>query len=140
MPYLPLACEPTLAHSTSRSRANQRSLTGSDSLPVEFGPPPGPVRAQRPVRARGVRAVENPVLPGRQAAEDLGLDRLGPGEPVVRLQPGQRVGTERRTLLDGDPHLLVPVDVVRGERDQAELLGLRRLQRLAGPLLRRSQS
>src|SRR5882757_4779747 len=60
-------------------------VTESDSLSVEVGALPGAVLAQRTVGARGVRAVEDPVLPGGQPAEDLGFQRLGAGEAVVRL-------------------------------------------------------
>src|ERR1700756_6062669 len=81
-------------------------------LLVEVGPLARAVGAQRAVRPRGVRAVENPVLPGGQPPEDLRLDGLRAGEPVVGLEAGQRVGGERRALLDRDPHFLVPVDVI----------------------------
>ena len=103
----------------------------SDSLPVEVGTLPGAEFAQRAVRAGRVGPVEDPVLPGRQPAEDLRLHRLRAGEAVVRLQPGERVRAEAGPLLDRDADLFFPVDVVGREGDQAELLGGIGLQRLA---------
>ena len=40
------------------------------------------------------RALEDPVLPGGQPAEDLRLHRLGAGEAQVRLHAGERVGRQ----------------------------------------------
>src|SRR5439155_1686938 len=81
------------------------------------------VDLERALRADSVRALEDPVLPRREAAEDLALERLGPAEPNRRLHTGERVGRERRALLERDADLVVPVDVVRCERDEP---GLRR--------------
>src|SRR5580704_12237885 len=107
-------------------------LARSDSLPVEVGALAGAEPSERAVGPRGVGPVEYPVLPGRQAAEDLGLHGFRAGEPVVGLQAGQGIGAEAGPLLDRDPDLLVPVNVVGGEGDQAEAFGLLGLQRLAG--------
>src|SRR5213076_3221387 len=70
-----------------------------------------------------VRPHEDPVLPRREAAEYLGLERLRAGETEVRLQAGQRVGAHRRALLDRQAHLLLPVEVVGGEGDETGLVG-----------------
>ena len=77
------------------------------------------VRRQRALLADGVRPLEDPVLPGRQAAEDLRLHRLGPDEAQVGLHAGQRVGRQRRAALDRQPHLVVPVELVGRERHEA---------------------
>src|SRR4051795_12364306 len=100
---------------------------GSDPLPVEVGALPGAELAQRAVRTGCVRSGEDPVLPGGQPTEDLRLQRLRPGEPVVGLEAGERVRAEARPLLQADADLLLPVDVVRREGDEPELLGLDRL-------------
>src|SRR5512142_512786 len=92
--------------------------------PVEAGPLTGAVFPQCAVRAGRVRAGENPVLPGRQPSEDLGLDGFRTGETVVRLQAGQRVGAEAVPLLDRDADLLRPVDVIGCEGDQADVLSV----------------
>src|SRR3954447_9557703 len=93
-----------------RSGAKRRAA--SDPRAVELGAPAGAEAAQRAVRTGRVGTVEDPVLPGGQAAEDLRLERLRPGEPVVGFQAGERVGAEGRPLLDGEADLLRPVDVV----------------------------
>src|SRR5690242_20866291 len=50
---------------------------------------------ERAVLAGGVGAGEDPVLPGRQPAEDLGLEGLGADEPERLLHAGQGVGRQR---------------------------------------------
>ena len=100
---------------------------------------PVPNLRSAPSGPDGVGPVEDPVLPGGQPAEDLGLHRLRAGEAVVRLQAGQRVRAEAGALLERDAHLLVPVDVVGGEGDQAELGRVLGVQRLARPLLDRGE-
>src|SRR4051794_14825374 len=57
----------------------------SGSFPVELRPPLLPVHLQRALLADGIRTLEDPVLPGGEAAEDLRLERFGPGESQVRL-------------------------------------------------------
>src|SRR5438105_4853258 len=52
---------------------------------VEFRARLRAVGGQRPLLADGVRTNEDPVLPRREAAEDLGLHRLRPGEAQVRF-------------------------------------------------------
>src|SRR5580692_13211129 len=99
----------------------------SGSVAVEHARLPGAVTAEGALGTGRVRPGEHPVLPGGQTAEDLGLGCFLAGEPQVRLHPGERVRAERGALLAGDADLVVPVQLVRGERDQAEVKGLRRL-------------
>src|SRR5919112_3723111 len=78
---------------------------------------------ERALRADGVGALENPVLPGREPAVNLRVERLGAGEAKARLHPRQRVGRERGALLDGDANLVLPVKIVGREGDEARLFG-----------------
>ena len=76
-------------------------------------------RAEAPqgtLGAHGVGPLEDPVLPGGQPAEDLGLHGLGPGEAEVGLHAREGVRREAGALLEREPHLVVPVDLVRRER------------------------
>ena len=70
-------------------------------------------------------------MPGAQATEDLGLERLRPGKAQARLHAGQRIGRERGPFFNGESHLVFPVDVVRDESDEAERLRVRRFERSA---------
>ena len=92
---------------------------------------PLPYTLSAPFGPDGVRALEDPVLPRREAGEDLALERLGPGEAERRLHAGERVGREGGALLDGDAHLVVPVDVVGRERHEPGLGGGRGVEVLA---------
>src|SRR5215467_2101156 len=92
-------------------------------LPLELRPLGLAVEGERAVLARRVGAGEDPVLPGRQAAEDLGLERLGADEAQRLLHAGQRVRRQRRALLDRDAELVLEVDVVGRDRRDAERLG-----------------
>src|SRR4249919_4043814 len=89
------------------------------------------VQFQGALLADRVRALEDPVLPGGQPSEDLGLHRLGAAEPQVRLHAGERVGGEARALLEEDADLVLPVDVVEREGDEAELFRRLGIERLA---------
>src|SRR5215468_2109894 len=104
-------------------------LARSGPLPLELRPLGLAVQGERAVLAGRVGAGEDPVLPGRQAAEDLGLQGLGADEPERLLHAGQRIGRQRRALLDGDAELVGEVDVVGRDRRDAELLGLLRRDR-----------
>src|SRR5688572_18078938 len=98
---------------------------GSSSHPfrIEGRAQTGAVTLERAFGADRVGALEDPVLPGRQPAEDLGLHRLRTGEAEVRLEPGERVRREARALLDRDADLVFPIDLVQGRGHEA---GLRR--------------
>src|SRR5271163_1410199 len=112
----------------SPARAGEGAL---DPAPVEFAASAGAVALQRAALADGVRTLEDPVLPGREAAEDAGFHRLRPGEAKVRLHSGHRVGREARALLEEDAHFILPIDVVEDKRHETELVGLIGSQRLA---------
>src|SRR5262249_19558921 len=107
-------------------------LMVSGPPPVERGPLAGlPVERERASLSARVRPREYPVLPCREPAEDLGLERLRTNEAEVRLQAGQRVGAHRRALLDRQAPLLPPVEVVGREGDEAGLVGRRGVERAA---------
>src|SRR5678816_931725 len=92
----------------------------SRAPPVELGPLARlAVDAERALRAGRVRAREDPVLPRGEAPEDLHIERFGSDEAEARLHARQRVRAHRRALLDGESDLVVPVDLVGGERHQA---------------------
>src|SRR5215203_1952896 len=89
------------------------------------------VELERALAADRVGALEDPVLPGAEAAENLGLHRLRPGEAQICFHAGQRVRRETRALLEHDPQLVVPVIGFDDCRDEAELVCLLGLQRRA---------
>src|SRR5436189_5655221 len=91
----------------------------------------GAVAAQRAVFADRVGALEDPVLPRREAREDFRFHGLGTYEAQIRFHAGETVGREGRALLQEHPHLVVPIDVVEREGDEAELFGLLRIERRA---------
>src|SRR5215218_9236308 len=98
----------------NRKTSNPHSpFTLSRSFVIELRLRRLAVVRERPLRADGVGALENPVLPGREPAVNLGVERLGAGEAQGRLHAGQRVGGERGTLLDGDADFVLPIEVVR---------------------------
>src|SRR5207247_7626200 len=75
------------------------------------------------VLANRVGASENPVLPSGKPAEDARLHAFLAREAEIRFHAGERVGREARALLDRDAHLLVPVEIVGREGDQAQFGG-----------------
>src|SRR5207248_1114313 len=83
-------------------------------------------------------AAEDPILPRREPAENLRLHRFRPGEAQIGLKPRQGVGREAGALLKREAHLLVPIDLVVGGRNEAQCgsgFGLERLgNRLPGAL------
>src|SRR5688572_20467416 len=88
-----------------------RSMLISGPPPVELRTLRLPVQLEGAVLAGGVGAREDPVLPGRQAAVDLGVHGLRAAEAQGRLHPGERVRRQRHALLDGDAQLVLPVDL-----------------------------
>src|SRR5262249_24156788 len=81
------------------------------------------VHGKRALRPDRVRALEDPVLPGREAAEDLALERLGAAEAQRGFHARERVRRERGARLERLSHFVLPVDVVGRERHEP---GLRR--------------
>src|SRR5258708_22786439 len=99
----------------------------------------GAVALERAVLADRVGALKDPVLPRRQAREDFRFHGLGPDEAQIGFHAGEAVGREAGALLEEHPDLVLPVDVVEREGDEAELLGLLGIESLADPLLRTLQ-
>src|SRR2546430_17516034 len=83
----------------------------------------GAVAAQRALFADRIRALKNPVLPRRQAREDFRFHGLGADEAEVRFHAGEAVGRKTGALFQKHPYLVIPVDIVEREGDEAELLG-----------------
>src|SRR5262249_54040895 len=81
------------------------------------------VKFQRALLADSVWALEDPVLPRRQAAEDLGLHCLRPGEPQIRFHAGYRVGRKARALLEHHAHFVIPIEIFVGGGDETQLRG-----------------
>src|ERR1700704_4983976 len=99
----------------------------------------GAVAPQRAVLANRVGALEDPVLPRRQAREDFRFHGLGPDEAQIGFHAGETVGREAGALLEEHPDLVIPVDIVERKGDKAELLGFLCIERLADPRLRAFQ-
>src|SRR6266511_4646100 len=105
-------------------------VTALHPLPVEARTLAGAEAAQRAVLAGGVGTLEDPVLPGGEPAEDLGLHRLRPAAAQVGLHARERVRRQARPLLDRQAHLVLEVDLVVDKGHQAERLRLLGPQRL----------
>src|SRR3954469_2035177 len=69
---------------------------------------PGAVAAQRAVFADRVGALEDPVLPRRQAREDFRFHGLWANEAQIGFHAGKTIGRKGRALLQEHPHLVVP--------------------------------
>src|SRR2546426_10271331 len=61
---------------------------GSNPLPIELRLAAGPEELQRAALADRVGPAEDPVLPGRESAEDFGLHRLGADEAQAGFHAG----------------------------------------------------
>src|SRR6266542_4616528 len=82
------------------------------AFPLESRLVAGAEYFQRAGLAHRMRAAENPVLPCRKTAEDTCFHRLEGAEAQVCLHAGQRVGRQACALLEGDPDLVGPVELV----------------------------
>src|ERR1700739_1859274 len=93
---------------------------GAVSAPVrvEARPLAGAIDLQRALLTDRVGTLENPVLPRGQAREDPRVKGFSTIEAQIGFHPGQRIGTHRDTLLDGDACFVVPIDIVRVAGDQ----------------------
>src|SRR5262245_10969453 len=114
--YSPLLAPPNASLAAGRSGA----------LPIELRSPLLAVGLQRALLAHRVRPLKNPILPRREAAEDLRLERFGTRKTQVRFEAGERVRRQRGARLDGQAHFIVPVNLVGRERHQPRLLGFSR--------------
>src|SRR5580692_6998932 len=100
---------------TPRAPSARASL---HSLGVELWLAAAAIAAERAGFADRIGALEDPVLPRGQAAENLGLHGLGAAEPQIGLEPGEAVRREARALLQEDTDLVLPVELVEGECDE----------------------
>src|SRR6186997_1868637 len=98
--------------------------------------PPGAVAAERAFLADRVRPLEDPVLPCGQPCEYFRFHRLRSAEAQVRFEAGEPVRREARALFEEDADLVVPIDVVESEGDEAELFGGFCIQHFADARLR----
>src|SRR4030088_2819950 len=96
----------------------------------------GAVALERAVFADRVGALEDPVLPRRQAREDFRFHGFGPDEAQIGFHAGEAIGREAGAFLEEHPDLVIPVDIVECEGDEAELLGFLGIERLADFVLR----
>src|SRR5436853_5997643 len=106
-----MAC-PALARFPVSRRKRCLTPFSLRAVPVELGGFGVAVEGQSALVADGVGALEDPVLPGGEAAENFRLERFGAGEAQRRFHAGERVGREARALLEGEANLVVPVDLV----------------------------
>src|SRR5262249_29400087 len=103
----------------------------SHSSRVEYRLLAGAVAPQRALLAHRVGTLEDPVLPGGEAREDFRFHSLRPAKAQIRLHAGERIGREARALLKEHADLVLVVDVVEREGDEAELLRGFGIDRLA---------
>src|SRR5713226_1944535 len=124
-----------------RERAAYYSLFATPYSPlhprhIELRLLAGAVAAQRAGLADRVGTLKDPVLPRRQAGEDFRFHGLRSDEAQVGFHAGQAVGREAGALLEKHPDLVVPVDIVEREGDEAERFGLLRIECLTNALPR----
>src|SRR6516165_1554104 len=91
-----------------------------DAPPVELRLFALAVQLERPLVSHRVRTAEDPTL-----------HRL-PGEAEIRFHARERVRRERGALLDRDPNLVAPVDLIGRRCDEPELQRWLRPERLPG--------
>src|SRR5207248_112437 len=103
----------------------------SNPLPTEVRLNAAAIALERAVVADRIGALEDPVLPRAQAAEDLGLHRLRAGEAQVCLHRAQRIRREAGAPLEHDPQFVVPVEILDRGGDEPERFGHLRFERRA---------
>src|SRR2546423_690671 len=108
---------PYLLPSPTRGRKKK----ASDSPSVERRFLAGAVAFERAFLADRIGTLEDPVLPGGEASKDFRFHGFGAAETQVGFEAGEAVGREARALFKEHAHL-VPVDVIKRERDEAEFL------------------
>src|SRR5471030_1679936 len=102
------------------SRTGQQEA--SDAIEVELRLAALAINLKGALLAHRVRAVEDPVLPGRQTPEDAGLHCLDAVEAQIRLKPRERIRRHGRAFFNSNPDLVGPVDIVRRGGDQSKTL------------------
>src|ERR1700676_5456484 len=118
-----------------RTPAGPETTPRSRPLGVEARAQTGAVAFQRTLLADRVRALEDPVLPGAETAEDAGFHRLRPGTPQIGLEPAQGIGRKAGALFGHEADFVVPVNLVIARGHQTERLGLVGIERRADPLV-----
>src|ERR1700745_3328329 len=78
---------------------------------IELRPLAGAVALERAGLADRVGALEDPVLPRRQAREDFRFHGLRADEAQIGFHAGESIGREAGALLKEHPDLVLPVDV-----------------------------
>src|ERR1044072_5071391 len=96
-----------------------RTDAGSNSARVEGRLLSGAVALERAFLADGIGTLEDPVLPSGQAGEDFRFHGLRTAEAQIGFEPGEPVSGEARALLQEHADLVLPVDIVEGEGDEA---------------------
>src|SRR5690349_16511513 len=99
-------------------------------VPIELRLGAASVYLERAALSDRVGAAEDPVLPGAEPAVYARLHALLAGKAKIRFHAGERIGRKAGALLDRNAHLVVPVEVVRREGDQAQSRGRRGVELL----------
>src|SRR4051812_38178758 len=99
-----------------------RTDAGSNSARIEGRLLAGAVALERAFVADGIGTLEDPVLPGGQAREDFRFHGLGTAEAEIGFEPREAVSRKARALLQEHADLVLPVDIVECEGDEAEIL------------------
>src|SRR4030088_2661660 len=120
-------------------RAAQRPGHKSNPRHIELRLLAGAVAPERAVLANRVGALKNPVLPRRQAREDFRFHGFRSDEAQIGFHAAESVGREAGALLEEHPDLVIPVDIVEREGNEAEPFGFAGIKRLADLLLRTLQ-
>src|SRR5690349_16789619 len=97
-------------------------------VPVELRLRAASVYLERAMLADRVGSAEDPVLPRAQPAVYARFHALLAGKAEIRFHAGERIGREARALLERDAHLVVPIELVRREGDQAQGRGRRSIE------------
>src|SRR5450631_273122 len=122
------AKERTWMAGTSPAMTQQNSLNPRH---IELRLLAGTIALERAGLADRIGALKNPILPRGEAREDFRFHGLRADEAQVRFHAGQAVGRERGALLEEHPDLVIPVDIVKREGDEAEAFGRLGIERLA---------
>src|SRR5262245_31006091 len=103
--------------------SRQKSWRGLSlrSFEIKLRPRLRSVRREGALFADRVRPLKDPVLPGGEPAEDLRFHRFGAGKSEIGFHAGERIRRECRTSFDGESNLVVPVELVRHEGDEASV-------------------
>src|SRR5690606_31382723 len=101
------------------------------AIPVELRSLGPAVHREGALGTHGIGALEDPVLPSGEPREDLALHGFRTREAHGGFHPREWVRGQARSLLDRNAYVVLPVDLVGCNRDQAEGVGLAGCQGLA---------